>query len=131
MRAFRKLVVWPAVLAAILVAFGAVTYVVAQPIALIVDRAAWSVGLADPYATLPGGYLDVLCWAAAALLCTAFVRWLGRHPSVSYLGRTAPPRNRTPLPLRISGAFRRQLPDGGAPGHWSWAAPAMHSRRAL
>lgn len=76
-RSIRKLVVWPAVFATILLAFSAITYVVGQFIALIVDRATWSVGFAPLYGTLPSEYLNLLSWVVAAFLCTALVRWLG------------------------------------------------------
>jgi hypothetical protein len=73
-RRIRKLVVWPAVFATILLAFGAITYLVAQPIALIVDRAAWRYGT-----TIYSEHLNWLSWVVAAVLCTALVRWLGER----------------------------------------------------
>lgn len=102
MRAIRKLVVWSAVFATILLAFGTITYVVAQPIALVIDRAAWSVGLSHWYGTLPSHYLNLFSWALATFLCTALLQWLGAlgtQPSVSHRphgvsrGATAPAAN--------------------------------------
>jgi hypothetical protein len=76
-----KAVVWSGVIAAVLIAFGAVTYIAAQPVAVLAERATWYLGLTSRYRPVPTYFIMISSWMLVTLLSIALVRWLGRRSS--------------------------------------------------